>query len=393
MNVEEIADFSALAAYADDWRRIAGASERATVFQTWEWTKAWWAHFGAPGKRRLWAMAFRDNGAIVGFAALFLPPVGVPLRVARLVGDGGSDYLDLVALSGYEARVVEAFWACLHDRRRRWDWCDLAQTRPGSVLDSALQSGTRTAGGGVRVTPVTGETCPFLRLPEANGWDGFRKTLGKKMRSNVGYYERNLQKLYEVEYRVASRDTLADDQNAFYDLHQARWNKRWLPGAFATRRARAFHDDAARALLASGHLRLHTLSLDGEIEATLYCFHKAPRTYYYLGGFAPELAKFSIGTVLTAQAIRYAIEADQAAEFDFLRGDEPYKYKWGAQDRRNRRLSVTRRGVVRPLFLSTSGRVSLAVERRLKTWMHNKHGGGAAQPAAPHKADEATQNG
>jgi CelD/BcsL family acetyltransferase involved in cellulose biosynthesis len=40
--------------------------------------------------------------------------------------------------------------------------------------------------------------------------------------------------------------------------------------------------------------------------------------------------------------IRHAWEEARAAgdaEFDFLRGSEPYKYAWGATDRWTRRLS------------------------------------------------------
>jgi hypothetical protein len=36
---------------------------------------------------------------------------------------------------------------------------------------------------------------------------------------------------------------------------------------------------------------------------------------------------------VVAHAIEYAIEHDRAIGFDFLRGKEAYKYRWGAVDR------------------------------------------------------------
>lgn len=383
MDVREITRFAELEErHAEDWRRIAAASETATIFQTWEWIRAWWTHHGR-GKR-LWALAFLEEGAPVGFAALFLSAVpAAPLRVARFVGTGGSDYLDIIALPGREQAVAAAFYEYLGERRGRWDWADLQQVRPGAAVSAAAAEPSPKAR--IRVRTWQGETCPYLPLPA--DWETFRKGLGKKLRQNIGYYERTLDKLYEMEMRLTTPETLEEDLDDFFDLHQRRWNKRWLPGAFASRRARAFHEDAARRLLAAGMLRLHMLSLDGEAQGALYCFQKGSRCYYYLGGFEPDLARYSIGTVLTARAIRHSIEADGATEFDFLRGDEPYKYRWGALDRHNVRLSVTHFGL-RPAMLYAGGRLSLSVEQRLKTWMHHKHGGGSAKKPKGGASDE-----
>jgi CelD/BcsL family acetyltransferase involved in cellulose biosynthesis len=354
--------------------------------QGWDWTRAWWRHYGgASGRwRRLWVLEFRDGPDVVGYAGLFVSAGFAPLRIARMIGTGGSDYNDLVATPGHEARVKDAFWAYLAERRDRWDWLDLQQVRPDAALLAGNEGDGRAALGPVRVRHWAGETCPFLPLPPGD-WEAFRKLLGKKMRGNIGYYDRALAKVYEVEHRLADNDTLADDLDAFFILHQRRWNRRWLPGAFAARRARAFHADVAERLLASGHLRLHTLSLDGETHAALYCFQFNNRCAYYLGGFEPTLARLSLGTVLTARAIRHAIEQDNCSEFDFLRGDEPYKYKWGARDRFNTRLSVTHGGLRGPA-LATAGRGALAAELALKRWMHQRHGGGSPSSPAPTSA-------
>ena len=314
-------------------------------------------------------MAFSDNGQIVGFAALYFNVFSPALRTVRFVGNGGSDYLDLLCFPGYESAVCEAFVASLWENRRRWDWIDLQQIKPESVADSLAQTKMQ---GSLRAAFWQGETCPYLVLP--SDWETFRKGLKKKLRSNIGYYERALEKQYLVEYRVADAQTLSNDLDAFFNLHQRRWNKRWLPGAFASRRARNWHEEAAQNLLKAGMLRLHTITLDGQTEAALYCFQKGAVCSYYLGGFEPTLARLSLGTVLTARTIRHAIETDNATEFDFLRGNEPYKYKWGAQDRWNRRVSITHFGL-RPALLSTGGKIGLRLEEQVKDWMHKKHGG------------------
>jgi CelD/BcsL family acetyltransferase involved in cellulose biosynthesis len=103
----------------------------------------------------------------------------------------------------------------------------------------------------------------------------------------------------------------------------------------------AFHREVAARFLANGWLRLHLLTADGDYRAALYCYALGGRTFYYLGGFAPEYSKYSLGTLLTAQAIRQAI-SEGHAEFDFLRGREPYKYRWQPEERINQRMLLLR---------------------------------------------------
>lgn len=358
MNVRRISDWDALAAqHASDWQRLAAASPYATVFQTWEWNAAWWKHHGR-GKR-LCALIVEEGECIVGIAPLF-SSFG-PLHTLQLVGNGGSDYLDLLALPGQEEAVAQAVGQWLTQNRRVWDWGDLQQIKPGAVAEQLPGADL-----------WEGETCPYLPLPAT--YDAFLKTLGKKLRQNVGYYERSMAKEQALEMRLATEETLLKDLDAFFRLHQLRWRGRWMPGAFAAASARAFHTEVARALLAAGNLRLHILLLDSVPVASLYCFHKGQTTFYYLGGFDPAIAKLSPGTVLTARAIRHAIEQDGATEFDFLRGDEGYKYRWGAQDRYNRRVSLTQTGL-RSALLVTTGRWVLSLELTLKHWMHTRQGG------------------
>ncbi len=368
MDIRTYTDFDAFAATRHaDLRRLVSGSPRASVFQTWEWNAAWWRHHGGRGRRFL-ALAFEEGGAAAGFALWWRDPLTAELRP---LGDGDADYLDIVARPESEHPVALALLEWLAGDGGRYR-IDIRQARPGGMLAAHLPT-CQGKVSGATVCVVLGETCPAADLPPT--WDEYTGRFGKKRRANIGYYERNLRKHFrEVVFSLADADTLPEATEAFFTLHQRRWNARWLPGAFANASARRFHFDMAQSLLAGGHLRLHTLTLDGRIEAALYCFHKGDTTYYYLGGFEPELARFSIGSVLTARAIRHAIEQDGAAVFDFLRGNESYKYTWGATDRHNARIMAGKKGIGVPLA-SFAARATLAVELGLKQGMHARFGG------------------
>jgi CelD/BcsL family acetyltransferase involved in cellulose biosynthesis len=94
----------------------------------------------------------------------------------------------------------------------------------------------------------------------------------------------------------------------------------------------AFLRDLAHQLQVPGWIELTTLRADGVAIAALCCF-PCDRTYAaYNACYHPDYRHLSAGIVLFANRIQSAI-ARRFAHFDFLRGNEPYKYRFGASDR------------------------------------------------------------
>jgi CelD/BcsL family acetyltransferase involved in cellulose biosynthesis len=133
---------------------------------------------------------------------------------------------------------------------------------------------------------------------------------------------------------TADLDTLDAALDDLFRLHEKRWQERGEEGVLADPGVREFHREAARAFSKAGMLRLYRLRIGGTAAGIYYGFHRKDRAYAYLGGFAPEMTRLSLGAQLLDHAIRAAI-AEGAREFHFLRGGESYKYAWGAVDRLN----------------------------------------------------------
>ncbi len=369
MRAAEVRQAEELAALEREWRRLASACASATVFQTYEWNAAWWKHFGRAPGRRLRVVTFRDaGGALVGLAPLMTSFwYATALRRLSFLGTGTSDYLDLLAAPGWERQVAQSLYEYLVSASG-WQIADFQQLRDGSVFRRYLPGSDSR----LTVRDVPGEACPYLPLPPA--WDALLSGLGKKTRANVGYYDRALYKVYDVDIGpVLEESALDGEMTRLFELHGRRWNQRWLPGVFAGRRVQAFHRDAARRLLRQGWLRLFTLRLDGETQASLYCFGYGDRLCYYQGGFEPTLARLSLGTVLTARAMQAAI-AEHRQVFDFLRGDEPYKAKWTGSSHANLRRIVTRSGSPWTPLAASAQEWETRIEQRGKAWMRRKKG-------------------
>ena len=74
------------------------------------------------------------------------------------------------------------------------------------------------------------------------------------------------------------------------------------------------------------------MEVDGRKAAALFNFEYNGRIWVYNSGLDPDaFGSLSLGVVLTAKAIEHAIE-NKNKIFDFLRGNETYKYRFGAQD-------------------------------------------------------------
>jgi CelD/BcsL family acetyltransferase involved in cellulose biosynthesis len=366
---EAVTNRDGLARLGDEWRQLAQQSATATVFQTFEWNTVWWRRRGRGFGRRLCVLTFREGvgGRLVGLAPMMTSFwYATPLRRLSFLGTGDSDYLDLLTAPGFEDAVTAGFHAEL-TRRGGWQIADLHHLREGGLLRSRLPGPES----GLDCHEAAGEPCPYLALP--GDWDTLSRQLGKKTRSNISYYDRGLHKVYAVEASyVTEAAILNDEMTRLFDLHQRRWNQRWLPGVFGSRPVQRFHRDVAHALLERGWLRLFTLRLDGQTQASLYCFAFGDRLCYYQGGFEPTLAKWSLGTVLTAYALRTSMEEGRAV-FDFLRGDEPYKAKWTGTSVVNRRRLLTRSRT--PRMGRMIRRVQSweeTIERRAKDWMRKR---------------------
>jgi CelD/BcsL family acetyltransferase involved in cellulose biosynthesis len=96
----------------------------------------------------------------------------------------------------------------------------------------------------------------------------------------------------------------------------------------------------ARRMLDAGFLRLAFLTLNGKKAATLFAFEYRGSFLLYNSGYdTGEFAHFSPGWVLLAYLIQYAIAAG-CHLFDFLQGDEEYKYHFGSVDYKVMRVVV-----------------------------------------------------
>lgn len=325
LRVELVEEARRLGALEPGWQALWARLPAATPFQSPAWALPWWRRFH-PGPL-LTAAAWRGEH-LVGLAPCYLED-GAHGRRVLPVGISVSDYLD-VLLDPDEPAAGAALVHALAEVGDRWAVWELEELAAGA----AALALPRPEGCDDQVLPQS--ACPVLPLAGAGVAACIPKQKMRKLRMARHRTERGGG---EVE-RIGS-EALDAFLHELVRLHGLRWRSRGEAGLLADERLRLFLEDTARAFLAAGLARLYALRIQGRIVGAYYGFLHGARAYAYFGGFDPAHAYESPGTVLLGHAIEEALR-EGAAEFHFLRGQEPYKYEWGAVDRWNQHRRFVR---------------------------------------------------
>ncbi|MBV9865177.1 MAG: GNAT family N-acetyltransferase [Abitibacteriaceae bacterium] len=288
-----------------------------TVFQTRPYLMAYRRCFGA--NKTFYRL--RNGGG-----AAFLMSRG---RTAKRLEWWGAGIHDIGAAAYDSPQTARELWEQIEDLAQQHQAAQLAQLPANCQLITLAQNS------GWQVSEA--EACPVLTLPDT--WDEYVALLGKNMREQIKRYPKRLEKEFKVEYALAQ--TEAEVQTALshlFRLHGKRWRARGQTGVLATPRRQRFHREVCVAFARHGWLRLWTMHCNGQPACVLLNYFYGGKYYFFIGGFEPELMRWSVGTCLFARVFRQAIE-EGATEFDFLRGEEEYKYRFGAISRTYKTLA------------------------------------------------------
>ena len=260
----------------------------------------------------------------------------MPVRSLEFLGTGsaGSDYLDLIVRRGCEEEVLEALTEGLLREKLLLRFEQVGRG-PGPVRELSRRLASR--GWGFLERP--GGVCPYVGL-SGRPWSEYLAGRGREHRYAFRRKFRGLTRKFDVSFELARSDEARREALAsLISLHTMRWKDRGGSDAFHTAALRAFHEEATRLAFDRGWLRLYVLRLDGRAAAAVYGFLYGGVFYFYQSGFHPALGASSVGLVALGLSIQAAIE-EGAKEYDFLHGDEAYKFHWASDVRELCRLEL-----------------------------------------------------
>ncbi len=298
------------------WERILERDLEAGVFSHPAWLQAWWESMGS-GDLLIGLVWDGDEPIAVFPTCTCVDEEGL---LSFLGSEDVTDDQVPAAVPGREAEALRFFLD--------WAFVDggFSRVRFHSVLDGRRWLGVV---GDVAEQAALGysheqvDVAPAIELPAT--FEEYLAGLSGHDRHELRRKRRRLGDLGEWSVRRAHDVGWESDLQAFFEFHrQAPGDK---AGFFTPERERFFRRLAADLFL-FGLARLDVLELEGEPVACTFSYGFRDTVGLYNSSFRADLAKHAPGMVLVGALIEQAIEEGRKV-FDFLRGAEPYKRRFG----------------------------------------------------------------
>jgi CelD/BcsL family acetyltransferase involved in cellulose biosynthesis len=310
----------------EEWNELLIGNRGNQIFLTWDWQSIWWESYH-PG--RIWALVARDDqtGQLLGIAPWFIDDMISGKRVVRTIGCVDvTDYLDVIARTGREQAVYAAFADFLAEHTDQYDEIRLCNVPEQSMALALFPDILRERGFAVDVQLQ--EVCPVVELPAE--WTDYIASLDKKNRHELRRKLRRAAGAAVDWYIVGPDHELNAELGCFMTLMARSSDEKAL---FLKERQNAdFFRNVVFRMAEQGWLQLAFLTVNGEEAAAYLNFDYDDRVLVYNSGNDPaQFRHLSPGITLLARLIEHAIEQGRK-EFDFLRGDESYKYDMGGKN-------------------------------------------------------------
>jgi CelD/BcsL family acetyltransferase involved in cellulose biosynthesis len=328
MKIEVLKHFSEAERFSTQWNELLSCCSASHVpFLRYEYLRAWWSLLGggewSSGELFI-VIASRENGELVGIAPLFFTRNRENTPAFMLLGSIEiSDYLDFIVRQEDLPEFADSLLHYLADvEDPAWRVLDLYNLPESSPTLAALKNAAQKAAWTYSQQQL--QPCPYIPLP--GSWEEYLMRIDKKQRHEI---RRKMRRAEESEtpvrwYIVEAEKHLDQDIDDFLGMMAQDPEK----ASFLSDVMRSQMRSIVTAAFKAGWLQLAFLEVGGKKVAGYLNFDFAGHIWVYNSGLDYKYRELSPGWVLLGYLLKWAIENGRES-FDFLRGGEDYKYRFG----------------------------------------------------------------
>jgi CelD/BcsL family acetyltransferase involved in cellulose biosynthesis len=278
---------------------------------------------------RLCILAGRQEGRVIGVAPLMF----TGQRTVSIIGRPDvCDYGDFIVAPEKGNEFCIALLGAL--KQRGVEHLDLVSVRPDSVAMTSMREIAQQYGHEVACTQD--EVTLERDLPGT--WHEYLQSLSAKQRHEVKRKLRRLEEAGAVGFHFVET---AESVSGFMDFFLKQFvESRDDKAIFMTAEMEKFFRSMTDVIFKVGLLRAAVLELDKNPVAALITFDYNDVVYLYNSAYDPGYRSLSVGVLSKALCIKDSIERGKK-KFDFLKGDEHYKYQLGGQELQLYRCQIT----------------------------------------------------
>ena len=310
-----------------EWNTLLQRNSTNAPFLDHGYLKRWW-EFKGGGEWQNGELAIisgRQDGKLAGIAPFFITTHKGINKILFLGSIEISDYLDLIVDADFAEEFTEGLFDLLAKQFssiKEILLYNLPQSSPNMPLleKYAQKHGWKTNAEKAYHTPI---------IQLAGDWDTYLAGIDKKQRHEIRRKLRRAEESSEsVQWYIANDGEKLDSEiDGFFDLMVLDEEKKnFLTPLMREQMRILIHWAFERNLL-----QLSFFTVEGKKAAAYLCLDYQERIWVYNSGFDPQFREYSPGWVLLAYLIQHAIQSGKHS-FDFMRGDEDYKYRFGATD-------------------------------------------------------------
>ncbi len=328
-------DFSEI--NSQEWNDLLKGSISDNPFLRYEYQRVWWEHRGGGEWKQagLVLVSAREDEKLAGIAPLFISEFDGQSALLLIGSIEISDYLDLIVSAdhhaGFVSGLLDFLAASLADSWRGLDWYNLPDSSPtlAALKAESTHRGWTHHEEMYRPTP---------RIALNGDFDEYLGRVEKKQRHEIRRKVRRAQESGRgVRWFISDMSDPEVEIDAFLGLMEHDQGK----AGFLHEPMRAQMRAVIRAAHENGWLWLAFLEADGQRIAAYLNFDYNNKLWGYNAGVNRDFMDLSPGWVLLSYVLQWACE-NKRTEFDFMRGDEEYKYRFGAVNQYVMRAKITR---------------------------------------------------
>jgi CelD/BcsL family acetyltransferase involved in cellulose biosynthesis len=317
-------DLNTLYDIKDAWENLVSKSSMHWIYGLPEWSIAWLKSFS--GEYRLNIALAWDGAELVGI----MPLVETRGRAGNLfsnrlepVSGLSADYQAPILKNGMEREIIFCLLDQIHRGRKLllW-WPNLPLDHPAFPLFREYFQ--------VNSWPwrETFSACPRLMLPPT--YQELEKSWKKKHRDDVKRQRHHLQKMGELTLEILEDPGSIDSWlQELFEVYSSKWRAEGQSSMFDNYKVRRYYKELTYQLASKG-LHISSLRLNEKRISYHLGFLYEGWLYWYKPTYDREYHSFSPGKVHISMLMEHACSHGWQG-FDFLQGEEPYKYQW-AQD-------------------------------------------------------------
>ncbi|HJS18365.1 MAG TPA: GNAT family N-acetyltransferase, partial [Anaerolineales bacterium] len=311
-----------------------------TPFSRYEYLSEWWKTLGGGEWKQaeLALVSATENDRLIGIAPLFIAEYEGRSSLMLVGSIEVSDYLDLIVREQDVARFLSGlldFLSSASQPADKWSMLDWYNLPDSSPTLAALKTESERRGWAYHDEVYR----PTPRIPLTGSFEDYLSRIDKKQRHEI---RRKMRRAAESEknvrfYVIDQTADIAFETDAFFDLMIQDPSKE----QFLHPEMREQMTVTIRNAFERGYLRLAFLEVGGVKAAASLNFDYKNKLWGYNSGVGREHMELSPGWVLLAHVIQWCTEHGRS-EFDFMRGDEEYKYRFGGVNRFVMRAKVNK---------------------------------------------------